>query len=308
MVTSATRGNAFNAFHNKAGAAWAILAPIVFFTGVAAPRPARADTIEECASASEEGQVLRDRGELRAARALLLKCAAEACPGVIRKDCAGWLEDVDRKMPSITPRARDASGRDQIDVRLLEGGEVLAPKLDGRAISIDPGPRRLRFERAGLPPVEEEIIVREGEKNRPVDILLGPAPEPAQTPEPPSPPPDAARGEFRIPVASWILGGVALVGAGGFVYFGLGAKQDVDAMRSSCAPFCDPARVDAAKRDALLANISFGLGAAALVTAGVLVFVSQPAPATSGVSATASFPLALRVNLGPSGLTLGGVF
>jgi hypothetical protein len=109
-------------------------------------------------------------------------------------------------------------------------------------------------------------------------------------------------------VASWILGGVALVGAGGFVYFGLGAKQDVDAMRSSCAPLCDPARVDAAKRDALLANISFGLGAAALVTAGVLVFVSQPAPATSGVSATASFPLALRVNLGPSGVTLGGVF
>jgi hypothetical protein len=272
--------------------------------------PARADTIEECASASEQGQVLRDKGELRAARALLVKCAAAACPGIIRKDCSEWLEEVDRKMPSITPRARDAAGRDQIDVRLLEGDEVLATRLDGRAIAIDPGPRRLRFERAGSPPVEEAIIVREGEKNRPIDIVLGPAPgAPEKTPPaPPSAPPGSGSG-FRIPTASWILGGVALAGAGSFVFFGLRAKQDVDDMRTSCAPSCDPSRVDAARRDALIANISLGVGAAALVTAGVFVFiVSQPAPASSSPSAVSSPPLALRINVGLSGVTLGGAF
>jgi hypothetical protein len=315
MVTSATRGNASIkgrpiaarvAPFGSSAFLWSIGACISSL--LTASSPARADTIEECASASEQGQVLRDRGELRAARALLVKCAAEACPGVVRKDCAEWLDGVDRKMPTITPRARDEAGRDQIDVRLTADGELLATSLDGRAIPIDPGPRRLRFERPGSPPVEEQIIVREGEKNRPIDVVFGPAKSasPAK-PEPPSAPPDSGGG-FRIPTASWILGGVAVAGAASFTFFGLRAKGDVDEMRISCAPVCDAARVDAAKRDALIANISLGAGAAALVTAGVLVFVSQPASASSSASATSSFPIALRASLGPSGVTLGGVF
>jgi hypothetical protein len=104
---------------------------------------------------------------------------------------------------------------------------------------------------------------------------------------------------------------VALAGAGSFVFFGLRAKQDVDEMRTSCAPFCDPARVDAARRDALIANISLGVGAAALVTAGVFVFVSQKAPESPSPSSVASSPsssLTLRLNLGLSGVTLGGAF
>lgn len=305
MVTSATRGSA----SIKGCRPWALIGPVVGLTGALGSAPARADSIEACASASEEGQVLRDRGELRAARALLVKCAAETCPGVIRKDCAEWLEAVDRKMPSITPRVRDDAGRDLTDVRLLADGEVLATTLDGRAISIDPGPRRLRFERAGAPPAEEAIVVREGEKNRPIDVVLGPAASarPAPPPAPSGEPPDTGGG-FRVPIASWVLAGVAVAGAGSFVFFGVRAKGEVDEMRSSCAPFCEPARVDAARRDALIANISLGVGAAALVAGGVLVLVSQPASTSPAKGAAASFPASLRVGVGPSGVKLGGVF
>ena len=79
-------------------------------------------------------------------------------------------------------------------------------------------------------------------------------------------------------------------------------------MRSTCAPFCDPGRVDVAKRDALIANISLGVGAAALVTAGALVFVLQPTSTSPSKSTAATFATPLRVNLGPAGVKLGGVF
>jgi hypothetical protein len=258
---------------------------------------ALADTVEACATASEEGQVLRDRGELRDARALLVKCAAETCPAVIRKDCAEWLEAVDRRMPSITPRARDDQGRDQTDVRVLADGELLADKLDGRSIAIDPGPRRLRFERAGSPAVEHSIVVREGEKARPIDVVFGAPPAAARPPAP------TGGGGLHIPVASWILGGVAVVGGGGFALFAIRAKGEVDEMRTTCAPGCDPSRVDAAKREALIANIALGVGAAALVTAGVLVLVGQPK------SPPAAASLHLRVGLGPTpGVVFAGAF
>jgi hypothetical protein len=280
------------------------LAALAALVALVTPRPAAAaDPVEACAEASEQGQVLRDRGDLRAARDLLVKCASSDCPAVIRGDCAGWLAAVDGKMPSIVVRAKDREGGDQVDVRVLFDGKEVAAKLDGRAIPVDPGQHTLRFEQPGSPPVEQAILVREGEKNRFVDVVLGAAPPP---------PPPAAEGGFRIPAASWVLAGVAVVGGVGFTVFGLSAKNEVDKMRSTCAPNCLEADVDAARRDSIIANVSLGVGAAALGVAVVLVITGQPDSAPPAKKAGPSAPPRLTAGIAPvpggGSFLLGGSF
>jgi hypothetical protein len=282
------------------------LAALAALAALFAPRPAAAaDPVDACAEASEQSQVLRDRGELRAARELIVKCASSECPSVIRVDCAEWLTAVDSKMPSIVVRAKDREGRDQVDVRVLFDGKEVAAKLDGRAIPVDPGQHTLRFEQPGSPPVEQSILVREGEKNRFVDVVLGAAAEPP-------PPPPVAEGGFRIPAASWVLAGGAVVGGAGFTYFGLRAKNDVNDMRSTCAPNCPEERVDAAKRDAIIANVSLGVGAAALGVAVVLVITGQPDSTPPAKKAGSSAPPRLTAGIAPSpgggSLLLSGSF
>lgn len=258
---------------------------------LAAPAPARADDVEACASASEKGQELRDQGELRAARDLFVECAASLCPAIVRKDCAAWMSQVDERLPTVAIRARDAEGRDVSDVRVSIDGEVLAERLDGRALAVDPGTRTLRFARAGAPEVTQTLLLREGEKGRLVDVVLG------------APPPRPERA-FSVPASGWALGGVSVAAFGVGVGFGVSAKTAVDDMRApgGCAPYCEPARVDGARRDMIVANVLIGVGAAALGTAAVLTIVH--ARSRAGGPAAAAW----RLGAGPGGLAVSGSF
>lgn len=304
MAISDTRESA------SARARAALLAALTLFVLVDAreaaagdAKPDEAATVDACAEASEKGQERRDLGKLIDARASFVACAADACPDVIRRDCAEWLADVDKKIPSIVVRARDSEGRDQADVRVFADGKEVAPSLDGRAISLDPGPRSLRFERAGAEAVQESILLREGEKSRLVDIVISGG-ERRGAPDAPRLPSGAP---FSIPVGSWVLGGVAVLGGAGFTYFGLRAKNDVDQMRSTCAPRCDPARVDAARRDVIIANVALGAGVAALGAAVVLAFVGGPPRAAPPALTAASARSVPQLHINAAPLPSGGV-
>lgn len=259
---------------------------------IAAPAEARADDVDACVTASDKGQELRDQGRLRAAREMFVACAAERCPAIVQKDCAAWMAEVDEKLPTVAIHARDAEGRDIADVRVSVDGEAIAERLDGRALTVDPGSRTFRFVKVGAPEVAMTLLLREGEKGRLVDVVLG---APAAVKERPA---------FAVPPAAWVLGGVSIAAIGAGVGFGLAAKTGVDDMRApgGCAPFCDPARVDVARRDMILANVLFGVGAAALAT-GVILTIVRPRTAAEGP------PIAAwHLGAGPGGLSLSGVF
>ena len=82
--------------------------------------PARADeAVLECVKAAEDAQSQRSNHQLRAARLKFLLCAQQTCPAVVRNDCAGWLADVDKVMPSIVVQARDTRGVELTDVRVV---------------------------------------------------------------------------------------------------------------------------------------------------------------------------------------------
>ena len=78
---------------------------------LAAPA-ARADgpSKDACISANESLQVSQRAGQFREARRQIAVCMSEACPAVLRSDCADHLAEIDRLQPTIVFDARDTRG------------------------------------------------------------------------------------------------------------------------------------------------------------------------------------------------------
>jgi hypothetical protein len=175
--------------------------------------------VKVCLDASEQGQKLRDGGAYLRARERFIACAAEQCPGEVRKTCVAWLEDLDKLVPTVV-FAASVKGHDVTDVRVSVDGNVVAERLDGKPVALDPGERRFRFERPGEPPVDETVVVRAGEKERPVSARFGPEPLLPSDSAPPPERPALGRGAFyalgALAIASFVGG--AVLDTSGYVF------------------------------------------------------------------------------------------
>lgn len=182
---------------------------------------ARAD-VKACVAASENGQHARAAGKLREAQAQFHACGDVSCPSIVRRDCQQWKQEITQAMPSVVFAARDRSGRDLFDVTVTMDGEPLVTKLDGKAVSVDPGKHVFRFEVAGTTPLvaTETVLVRENERARNVTAVFevpeGPSKPPAPVAAPPTtsttaPPAPLARvrEHSRVP---WVIAGVGAAG------------------------------------------------------------------------------------------------
>lgn len=135
-----------------------------------APLRASAIDVQACVTASEKGQRARAAGKLREARDQFLVCGADACPALVRKDCAQWQGELAASMPTVVFGAKDKHGRDLFDVTVSMDGEVLQKKLDGKSVAVDPGPHTFTFEAAGSAPATEKVLVKEGERARVIAV------------------------------------------------------------------------------------------------------------------------------------------
>jgi hypothetical protein len=156
-----------------------------------APDASAADpTLSDCINANESSLAARTDHKLRQARAQSLMCAADSCPAEMRDKCKQRLEELNRAIPTIVFAVQDASGADLGGVKVTMDGQLIADRLEGTAISLDPGEHKFTFEVAGQAPIERTIILREGEKDRRERIVVGqPAGTPETTPPPGTPPP-----------------------------------------------------------------------------------------------------------------------
>lgn len=221
---------------------------------------ARADTIEACASAAEAGQRLEREGRLVESRATFLSCAASRCPGEVASLCDRMLTDVDAAMPTVILGARDPAGRDLESVRVLADGAPLADSLDGKARAIDPGPHALRFVGSDGSAAALDVVVREGEKNRLLSVVLG-----SRTTETPST--DQSRSR-RPPLLGWVLGGVGLAALATFGVLAAHGQTRYDA----CEPHkCSASTVDSLNLERGAAFVALGIGVAGVATGGWLV-------------------------------------
>jgi hypothetical protein len=139
---------------------------------IAAPSMALAES-PQCSAAAEEGQQLRASGRWLAAREKYLQCSASTCPTVVKNDCARSAADVLDALPTIVVDARDLTGKGVSKVRVFSDDALIASELDGRAIPIDPGPHKLRFEVEGQAPVHQEVLAKENTKDRRIVVTFG---------------------------------------------------------------------------------------------------------------------------------------
>jgi len=241
-------------------------------TLLATETAARADDREQCASAADQAQQLRDEGKYRRAREQLLICARDVCPSPIKRDCLDWLTQVENTAPTVVFSAKDAT-RDLSDVKVSVDGVAVTDRLDGKPVQMDLGKHTVKFEYQGQTK-EEDVVIGAGQKNRNVTVTFGSAPPPGG-PAGPTPPPGAETSKSGSIVPALVVGGIGVVALGSFAFFGLGGKSDVSHLEDTCKPHCAESDVDKARTKLIIADISLGVGIVALGVATYLL-VTRP--------------------------------
>jgi hypothetical protein len=272
--------------------------------------PKGAAVRRSCANSYERGQELRQSSKLRRAREVLIGCARAACGEFVQKECSKWITQIDAETPSMVLLAKDEGGVAVLDVEVTMDGELLTSRLDGRAVSVDPGMHDFAFKAGSGATVERRVAISLGERNRIVSVDLpaagtrsaaapsalakteaketkaAPAPrsEPAPSasrlqlkttpPEdaPPSPAPTQSSGGSAWP---YVVGGVGALGVGGYALLYSMAKSENNALMDQCWPTCSEGRLDRVRNLYLAADVSLGVGVAALGTATYLFFQSS---------------------------------
>ena len=253
---------------------------------VSAPGVARAQASpdpQSCASTYEQAQRNQRAGKLMKARDGFTHCAQDACPSVVRQQCALALPDLEQSLPTVVFDATDASGDQIIDVRVEVDGTLAASELDGRALSLDPGRHVVRFHRRGGQAVEQTIVLLEGQRRRTVRARFGAEAEVDDEA-------GGASGARPYGVWPWVFGGVGLAIAGtGLVVFAIG-QSDIGEAEDLC-----PGRVCADQEAVDLGNGGKTksvagkvlLGAGAVLIGGALVWqvgFNRPGETNIGVA------------------------
>jgi hypothetical protein len=290
---------------------------------------------QECVSANESAQDLRQAGKLREAQVKLSVCVVASCPGPVREDCAQRLDEVVKATPSVVFDVKDSAGRELPGVRFsVDGGP--AGSMPVIALALNPGQHVFRFEVAGKPGVEREVLLREGEKERRVSVfsfngsaeLNGPAPIPESrgpggkpgvisapkieqpslattSPIAPEDQTDQNRGD-RQRMAGWITGsaGVAAMGVG--IGLALSAKaswQNAPGCKDTqCGDENGLKATNSARSMGVAATAVFIVGAVAATTGVVLWLTAERAQPASAAGSW------WRVGLTSGGATAEGRF
>jgi hypothetical protein len=215
-------------------------------------------TTSDCLAAAEASLKSGNEHHLRTEREQLLVCAASSCPPDIVKECIRRVEEVNVAIPTIIFEAKDAAGNDLSAVKVTLDGEVLAEKLDGTALSIDPGEHTFLFETAGQPPITKHYVIHEAQKDRHEAIAFGTPPVPAiVTPPPavtaptsstaaPAPalaavapsPVESNRALGTQKIVAIVAGSVGVVGVIGGTIFGLVAMSRKNDAQKVCSGQC----------------------------------------------------------------------
>ena len=207
-------------------------------------------------------------GKLLESRVALRQCAAEACPALLQRDCVGWLDQIEPQIPSLTFRVT-VDGQSRTDAQIFIDGELSHEPSVGKAVDLDPGPHRVRVVVGDLPAFEDQVMLSEGERYRMVPVAL------TSPPRPPPPPPEKHR---PVPLATYVLGGVALAGAvsgGIFTASSMSLKSELE---DTCAPNCSESRVDELRQRALIADLSWGVSVLSLAGATAFFLLRPEIP------------------------------
>jgi hypothetical protein len=242
---------------------------------------------------------------LREAKKFLDACARASCGSTLRKQCKREGARLKRVIPSFVPAATDGAGASLVDVSVTVDGELLTSRLEGRAFYVNPGSHEITFKTAAGATATEKVVFARGEHRRPVSVTLGPAsdaakakassalpdvfetPPVAQAPAPrqavawedPRPAKEPGGGSS---VGPYLLGGLGLVGLGGYALVNYWARRDnIDL--GECSPRCPVETVHHIRQLYLVADASAAVGIAALVGSATW-FILRPGSSSKEVA------------------------
>lgn len=243
---------------------------LLLFASTAASAPPKTDPAvaakkAECVAALDKAQASKAGRKLVDARASYVTCSHEACPDMIREDCAKGLREVDESLPSVT-FAATLDGKDAPNAKVSLDGEVIAGGLDGRSIPLDPGSHVVRFERPGSPAQELRIVAREGQKNQ---LITGVFPGTR-----PIGPAGGTEGSPKLPIVPLAFAGTGVVALGAAFVMHLTMTSKANDLGNTCAPECSQSDRDDLSDRLVLRNVALGVGIGALVVAAVTYVVA----------------------------------
>jgi serine/threonine-protein kinase len=212
----------------------------------------------------------------------------------------------------------------RVEGLIVRRGSVnLLPELFGAASPVDPGTIEIEATAPGYQRFTTQVRVTAREKESVTVPKLEVDPNAAAAPPPPAvtgtavttseptsdaPPKDVPPEPKKNHTLAFVLGGVGIVGIGVGSYFGVRAMQK----NKDADEFCDANNVcndqqgleltQDAKDAALISNIGFAVGGAALA-AGIVLFVVAP-----GGDESNALRISPRVAKNGGGLSIGGSF
>jgi hypothetical protein len=226
-----------------------------------------------CAQAYEKAQEEKTAGRLNAAIEHLKSCIDPSCAKFIREDCVRWMDQTESALPTVVFSVRE-DGKDLTDVEIQCDNKPLTGTLDGKALPVDPGLHDFVFSIQGLAPMGRQVLIREGERNRIIDVEFS---RPRESVAPPSPVPSA---KAALPVKPNLrsgartlpygLAGVGALGVAGFTVFAILGNSQKGELERTCSPYCQSSQVDSVKTKYYLADACLGVG---LVSLGVATYM-----------------------------------
>lgn len=268
-------------------------------------------TASECSRALDQARHDAEAGRLRGARTAYGECAEKSCGGPVSAECRGAMQRMADSVPSIVPVVTGSPGAPRTEVRVSMDGELLAERLDGRSIEVDPGMHELTFTLGTGESHTEQVLILEGQRNRVISVELTPKAAPtsqvgaqlaADGPEPlPAAKPVAATpAEAEQPSSSvlpYVIGGVGVAAVGTSFLLAHWGSDDNRAL-DACAPNCSQESVDHVSRMYIAADITLVAGVVAIGAATWLYLSGTP-------SEQAADTAAYRVDVHP--IARGGV-
>ncbi|HKO94080.1 MAG TPA: hypothetical protein VJU61_23160, partial [Polyangiaceae bacterium] len=234
----------------------------------------------------------------------------------VQKDCARWLEEVERELPSVVIRVTGLDAEAAQKATLKIDGVPQAEALAGKPVSLNPGKHELTLESPGEPAVVRQVVALQGVQNRAVELRVGAAALQSNT-EPASAVSESAAPAAASPLRSYayVAWGVGAVGLGVFGVLGTLGRADEKSLREDCPGWTDnpdmavpgvaclPSEIEERKSDYerknLIADVGLITGiiaAAGGTTLFILSASDSPADSSSGKTDTAG----LRFDLGPT--------
>jgi hypothetical protein len=164
-------------FFDQRGLGALAAAAVLIAAAPAAARPswrrplARAESPLCSASYTRAGERVRE-ARLKEASELYALCARTACSEDMRRECAARRAQVEADTPSLVPLVTDDAGEPRILVEVRIDGALVTSRLDGRALSVDPGKHELAFSTDAGVFATRHLMVVQGERNRAIHVVL----------------------------------------------------------------------------------------------------------------------------------------